>query len=194
MTSALTREDDTAMRLEERVAQARENRADLFVSIHADSFQRQHDIRGTSVYTRDQNATDALDKVLADTENKRDIVAGFVVPEQDESVVDILVDLMMRETRKQSFVAAQDIVGELAPVVQMRRFPVRKADFFVLEAPDVPSVLVELGFLSNAEDVANLTSETWQGMAAEALARGIDEYFSSPAEDEQQAEMGGATR
>ncbi|HEV7291518.1 N-acetylmuramoyl-L-alanine amidase [Devosia sp. RR2S18] len=175
---ALTREDDTFLRLEERVALARDNKADLFISIHADSFQ-QNDIRGASVYTRDENATDVLDKVLADRENKTDIIAGFAMPQMAPEVVDILLDLMRREMRHQSYMAAQSIVHQLEPSVQLRRFPVRQADFFVLQAPDVPSVLLELGYLSNAQDRANLLEGEWQNRTANALARGISSYFDS---------------
>lgn len=173
---ALTRESDIFLRLEERVALARANKADMFISIHADSFQ-QPEIRGASVYTRDENATDVLDKVLADQENKTDIIAGFAVPQMAPQVVDILVDLMRREMRVQSFMAAQAIVHQLEPSVQLRRFPVRQADFFVLQAPDVPSVLVELGFLSNAGDIENLMQSDWRDRTAEAIARGISTYF-----------------
>ena len=175
---ALTREDDTFLKLEERVALARTNKADLFISIHADSFQ-QPEIRGASVYTRDENATDVLDKVLADSENKTDVIAGFAMPQMAPEVVDILLDLMRREMRHQSFIAAQAIVHQLEPSVELRRFPVRQADFLVLQAPDVPSVLVELGFLSNADDMANLLQGEWQDRTADALARGISTYFDS---------------
>jgi N-acetylmuramoyl-L-alanine amidase len=175
---ALTREDDTFLRLEERVALARANKADIFVSIHADSFQ-QPDIRGASVYTRDENATDVLDKVLADSENKSDVIAGFAMPQMAPEVVDILLDLMRREMRHQSYTLAESIVHQLEPSVALRRFPVRQADFFVLQAPDVPSVLVELGFLSNASDMANLLQGEWQDRTADALARGISSYFDS---------------
>lgn len=181
---ALTREDDTYLRLEERVALARANKADIFVSIHADSFQ-QPEIRGASVYTRDENATDVLDKVLADNENKSDVIAGFTMPQtMAPEVVDILLDLMRREMRVQSFMAAQSIVHQLEPSVALRRFPVRQADFFVLQAPDVPSVLVELGFLSNASDIANLMQSEWRDRTAEAIARGISTYFDSLEEKE----------
>ncbi|HWV20933.1 MAG TPA: N-acetylmuramoyl-L-alanine amidase [Devosia sp.] len=175
---ALTREDDTYLRLEERVELARTNKADIFLSIHADSFQ-QPEIRGASVYTRDENATDVLDKVLADKENKSDVIAGFAMPQMAPEVVDILLDLMRREMRKQSYVAAQSIVHQLEPSVALRRFPVRQADFFVLQAPDVPSVLIELGFLSNLDDITNLTQSDWQNRTAEAIARGISTYFDS---------------
>ena len=173
---ALTREDDTYLSLNERVDLARENKADLFVSLHADTFQ-QPEIRGASVYTRDENATDVLDKVLADGENRYDIIAGFAVPQETPAVMDILVDLMRREMRKSSFLAAQAIVHQLEPSVTLRRFPVRQADFFVLQAPDVPSILVELGFLSNAADIANLQKSDWRDRTVDALARGIAEYF-----------------
>lgn len=175
---ALTREDDSFLRLEERVALARSNKADIFVSIHADSFQ-QAEIRGASVYTRDENATDVLDKVLADNENKTDVIAGFAMPQMAPEVVDILLDLMRREMRHQSFTLAQSIVHQLEPSIALRPFPVRQADFFVLQAPDVPSVLVELGFLSNADDMANLMQGDWQDRTANAVARGISSYFDT---------------
>jgi N-acetylmuramoyl-L-alanine amidase len=175
---ALTREDDIYLRLEERVAMARQNKADLFISLHADSFQ-QPEIRGASVYTRDERATDVLDKVLAESENKRDIIAGFAMPEMTPQVVDILVDLMRREMRRQSYLAAEAIVHQLEPSVTLRRFPVRQADFFVLQAPDVPSVLVELGFLSNAADIQNLLTDGWRDRVVDALARGIAHYFDT---------------
>jgi N-acetylmuramoyl-L-alanine amidase len=175
---ALTREDDAYLTLDERVAIARQNKADLFISLHADSFQ-QPEIRGASIYTRDERATDILDKILADNENKTDIIAGFAVPEMQPAVVDILVDLMRRQMRRESFLAAQAIVKELEPSVSLRRFPVRQADFFVLQAPDVPSILVELGFLSNAADIANLQKSDWRDRVVGALSRGIDAYFNT---------------
>ncbi|WP_189422740.1 N-acetylmuramoyl-L-alanine amidase [Devosia pacifica] len=173
---ALTRQDDTYLRLEQRVMLARQNRADMFISIHADSFQ-QPEIRGASVYTRDENATDVLDKVLADQENKADVIAGLAAPHMAPQVVDILVDLLRREMRVQSYLAAQSIVHQLEPSVELRRFPVRQADFFVLQAPDVPSVLIELGFLSNNQDAANLMQGEWRDRTANAIARGISTYF-----------------
>lgn len=173
---ALTRDDDSFFRLEQRVQLARDNQADLLISIHADSFEDSA-IRGASVYIRDEEATDVLDKVLAENENKVDLLAG-VLPDADEPVVvDILVDLMRREMRRQSFVAANAIVEQLKPSIRVRRFPMRRADFFVLQSPDVPSVLVELGFLSNAKDSENLTSEAWRKRVSEAVARGVVSFF-----------------
>ncbi len=173
---ALTRENDTFFRLEQRVQLARDNKADLFISIHADSFE-DTTIRGASVYIRDEQATDVLDKVLADNENKADLLAGFPVETEQRQVVDLLVELMRREMRRLSFMAANAIVGELKNSVRVRRFPMRRADFFVLQSPDVPAILLELGFLSNLSDVENFTSPVWRKRAAEAVVRGISTYF-----------------
>ena len=179
---ALTRTDDSYLTLEQRVALARQNKADLFISLHADTFS-QPQIRGTSIYTRDeQAATDVLDKVLAENENKFDIVSGFAVPKMTPATVDVLVDLMRRQMRKQSFLAASSIIHELQPSIELRRFPVRQADFFVLQAPDVPSMLIELGFMSNNDDIANLVNPQWQDRVADALARGIAAYFDGLAQ------------
>ncbi|GLQ18565.1 N-acetylmuramoyl-L-alanine amidase [Maritalea porphyrae] len=173
---ALTRDGDSFLTLSERVQLARDNQANLFISLHADSFD-QPLVRGGSVYTRDENATDVLDKVLAENENQADLVAGFSPPEVDNGVVDILVDLMRRETRRQSYVAAQQIVRQMSGRVTMRPHPLRQADFFVLQSPEVPSVLIELGFLSNEDDLRNLSQAEWQQKAALTLARGIAKYF-----------------
>ena len=177
---ALTRTDDTYLTLDQRVQLARQNKADLFISLHADTFSEPQ-VRGTSLYTRDEQATDELDKVLADNENKFQLVSGFAVPKMTPQVVDALVDLLRRQMRKQSYLAADSIVHALEPSVQMRAFPIRQADFFVLQAPDVPSMLVELGFMSNSDDIHNLTDPAWQDRVAEAMARGISDYFDAQA-------------
>jgi N-acetylmuramoyl-L-alanine amidase len=177
---ALTRTDDTYLTLDQRVQLARQNKADLFISLHADTFS-QPQIHGTSLYTRDEQASDELDKVLADNENKFDIVSGFAVPKMTPQIVDALVELMRRQMRRQSYLAAESIINELQPSVTLRRFPIRQADFFVLQAPDVPSMLIELGFMSNNDDIRNLTDPAWQDRVAAALARGISAYFDEQA-------------
>jgi N-acetylmuramoyl-L-alanine amidase len=174
---AITRTEDTYLTLNERVDLARMNKADLFVSLHADSFQ-EPDISGASVYTRDENGGDVLDKVLANGEGRYDVVAGFAKPDgTPEPVLGVLLDLMRREVRKESWLAAKSIIDELAPSVALRRFPVRQADYFVLQSPDVPSVLVELGYISNLTDFANLQKPDWRSKTVSALARGIARYF-----------------
>jgi len=174
---AMTRNDDTYLTLNQRVTLARQNRADLFVSLHADTFQ-EADIRGASIYTRDEKATDVLDKVLADGENRADVVAGYAPPDAKPAVVSILLDLMRRQVRQRAYLAAEDIVKAMEPNVALRRFPVRQADFFVLQAPDVPSMLIELGFLSNSDDIVNLESADWRDKMLKTIGQGIDAYFS----------------
>lgn len=173
---ALTRDNDQFLRLEDRVQLARDNKANLFISIHADAFE-DHTVRGASVYTRDEQATDVLDHVLAEQENKADLVGGFTPPEAEPAVVDLLVELMRRQTRRQSYVAASAVMDQLRPSIYARRFPMRRADFYVLQSPEVPSLLLELGFLSNEEDAQNLSSPDWRDRVAEAVARGIALYF-----------------
>ena len=169
-------EDNASSAIVREMNLARQNRADLFLSLHADTFQAA-DIRGASIYTRDEQATDILDKVLADGENRSDVVAGYVQPDVKPAVVNILLDLMRRQVRQQAYVAATDIVKAMEPKVALRRFPVRQADFFVLQAPDVPSMLIELGFMSNAADIANLESNDWRDKVVEAIANGVEAYF-----------------
>ncbi len=175
---ALTRTDDSFISLRDRVNLARQNKADLFISIHADSFE-QEEVGGISIYVRDEEATDILDKILAENENKVDIIAGFTPPDVDKRAVSILVDLMRREMRRQAFMVAQNIVEQLKPSVRLRRFPVRKADFYVLHSPDVPSILIELGFLSNKRDIENLETKKWNERVAQSLARGVAVYFEA---------------
>ena len=175
---ALTRDDDTYLTLNERVDLARQNRADLFISLHADTFQ-EADIRGASIYTRDERAADILDKVLSEGETRADVVAGFVQSDAKPAVIDILVDLMRRQARQQAYLAAGDIVKAMEPSVTLRRFPVRQADFFVLQAPDIPSMLIELGFMSNSADIENLESQKWRDKVVESIAKGVEGYFAA---------------
>ncbi len=175
---ALTRSDDSSLRLGERISLARMNKADLFISLHADSFS-QASVGGTSIYTRDEEATSELDKILAENENMGDMIAGFAPPNIDEHAVSVLVDLMRREMRKKSFHAASAIVDQLKPSIKLRQFPIRGANFLVLQSPDIPSILIELGFLSNSQDVKNLTSKEWRTRVSQAIARGVASYFDN---------------
>jgi len=175
---ALTRDDDTYLTLNERVDLARQNKADLLISLHADTFQ-EADIRGASIYTRDERAADILDKVLSAGETRADVVAGYAPSDAQPAVVDILVELMRRQVRQQAYLAAGDIVKAMEPSVTLRRFPVRQADFFVLQAPDIPSMLIELGFMSNAADIKNLESQQWRDKVVTAVASGVEGYFEA---------------
>ncbi len=175
---ALTRDDDTYLTLNERVDLARQNKADLLISLHADTFQ-EADIRGASIYTRDERAADILDKVLTEGETRADVVSGYVDEAAKPAVVDILVDLMRRQMRQQAYLAAGDIVKAMEPSVTLRRFPVRQGDFFVLQAPDIPSMLIELGFMSNSSDIQNLESQAWRDKVVASIAQGVEGYFAA---------------
>jgi N-acetylmuramoyl-L-alanine amidase len=176
----LTRYDDTFLPLTERVKMARMNAAALFISIHADSISRaEGDVRGATVYTVSDKASDAEAARLADKENKADLIAGIDLSNKSNDVADILVDLAHRETKNFSSLFARTLVGRMKSATQLSGWPLRSAGFIVLRAPDVPSVLLELGFLSNAEDVKLLTSEAWRDKVTDAMGDAIQRFFDS---------------
>jgi N-acetylmuramoyl-L-alanine amidase len=176
----LTREDDTFLALRERVAFAQKKGAGLFLSIHADYFPQEIDkTTGATVYTLSEQASDDEARALAAKENFSDALAGIELPsDSDEVLANILIDLAQRETKNRSGVFARSIVGELASRGTLHTRKIRSAGFRVLKAPDVPSVLLELGFLSNPDDEKLLTSEAWRDRTAEAVAKSIDTYFA----------------
>jgi N-acetylmuramoyl-L-alanine amidase len=174
-----TRTDDSFVALGERVSIARSFGARLFVSIHANTFSS-HAIRGTVVYTVSDEASDKMAAEIAASENQSDILAGLDIDEKDsDGVADILIDLTRRETRNFGVVFARNLVKELGTATQMFKIPHQTASFRVLEAPDVPSAMVELGYLSNASDEKQLLSPAWRNKAADSIVRAIDAYFSS---------------
>jgi N-acetylmuramoyl-L-alanine amidase len=174
----LTREDDTFLPLRERVAFAQKKGASLFLSIHADSFpDKPEDAKGATVYTLSEEASDEEAKELAAKENFSDALAGSELPsDSDEVVANILIDLAQRETQNRSSLFARSVVGELKGNLHSRAL--KSAGFRVLKAPDVPSVLLELGFLSNEDDEKELTSEEWRAKMAERVVKAIDGYFA----------------
>ncbi|MBB5754159.1 N-acetylmuramoyl-L-alanine amidase [Prosthecomicrobium pneumaticum] len=174
----MTRQDDTFLRLGERVEFARRHHADLFLSIHADSF-RGTEIRGATVYTLSEKASDQMAASIAESENKSDVLAGLEIEPTQDDVADILIDLARRETKSFSVVFARNLVEELKPDVNLFKRPYQQAGFVVLKAPDVPSALVELGYLSNPEDEKLLLSEEWREKTASAIARSVDRYFTT---------------
>jgi N-acetylmuramoyl-L-alanine amidase len=176
----MTRDDDTFLPLKERVAFAQKKGAGLFLSIHADYFPTKiDDARGATVYTLSEQASDSEARALAAKENFSDAIAGVELPEDsDEVVTNILIDLAQRETKNRSVVFARSIVGELAAKGTLHTKRLRSAGFRVLKAPDVPSVLLELGFLSNPDDEKQLTSEAWRDRMADSVTAAIDGYFT----------------
>jgi N-acetylmuramoyl-L-alanine amidase len=179
VTVVMTREDDRFIPLGERVRFAREQKARLFVSIHADSAQQDF-VRGATVYTNAERATDAAAAALALKENAADAVAGLEDEAEKDEIMSILADLTRRETKTFSRAAADHFVRELSSTTQMIRNPHRAASFMVLKAPDVPSVLVEIGYLSNDEDAKLLTSEDFRARVATAVGEAILRFFGHP--------------
>ncbi len=176
---ALTRKDDTFIPLTERVRIARQLKAALFISVHADSVPRSEGFaEGASVYTLSEHASDAEAGRLAETENKSDIIAGVDLSAEPDDVANILIDLAQRETKTFSLQFAQTLVGDIKPVAALHVRPLKSAGFVVLKAPDVPSVLVELGYMSTRLDLKNLVSADWQAHTAQVMARAVDDYFN----------------
>jgi N-acetylmuramoyl-L-alanine amidase len=176
----LTRESDVFLRLDERVRIARQLDADLFISVHADTI-RYKNIRGATVYTVSDTASDAEAQALADRENLSDRLAGIEIPDENHEVADILVDLIRRETHAFSVSFARTLVGELGETVGLINNPHRFARFRVLKAPDVPSVLVELGYLSNEKDEAQLLDPEWRTRAVGSITSAISQFAASRA-------------
>jgi N-acetylmuramoyl-L-alanine amidase len=173
----MTRDDDRFVPLAERVAIARAAGADLFISIHADSLSQAQEVRGATVYTASERATDAEAARLAAKENQADAVAGLEAREDTQDVAGILMDLAKRETRTFSSVFARNLVETLGGSVKMHKVPLRSAGFRVLSAPDVPSVLIELGYMSSPKDAELLNSPEWRGRAVAAVAAAVEGYF-----------------
>jgi N-acetylmuramoyl-L-alanine amidase len=174
----MTRNSDIYIPLRERVALARAANADLFVSLHADWIDRSQ-VRGASVYTLSEGASDSEAQELAARENRADIIAGVDLSAESDEVTTILIDLAQRETLNHAIRFARTLVPELASAGQLLDRTHRFAGFRVLKAPDVPSVLVELGYLSNREDERMLASAAGQARLAEALARAVNAFFAA---------------
>lgn len=173
----MTRDDDVFVRLRDRIAIARRAGADLFISVHADSIAN-HSVRGTSVYTLSETASDKEADALAAKENKADLIAGVDLNDRSEEVVNILIDLAQRETMNESAIFAKFLVGELGKHRAMLRNTHRFAGFAVLKAPDVPSVLVELGYLSNGADEKMLRSPSERRRMTRSVVQAVEAYFA----------------
>lgn len=175
----MTRDRDVFLPLRERVAVARRAQAELFISLHADSL-KDKTVGGGAIYTLSETASDDEAADLATRENKSDLIAGVALDGQDDEVATILIDLAQREAMNYAARFAQTLVKRVGRVRQLRRRPHRFAGFRVLKAPDVPSVLLELGFMSNPEDARFLRSVAGRRAVVGAVARAIDKYFSDP--------------
>jgi N-acetylmuramoyl-L-alanine amidase len=182
----MTRTDDTFVPLGERVKIARHHQAALFISIHADALRKgEGEAQGATIYTVSDTASDAEAGRLAEAENRADVIAGIDLSQEPNDVADILIDLAQRETKTFSMQFAKNLVGELRNVARLHKNPLKSAGFKVLKAPDVPSVLLELGYVSSKEDLKQLTSGAWRTRTAGSVVEAIDTFFS--------ARMAGAT-
>jgi N-acetylmuramoyl-L-alanine amidase len=176
----MTRSDDTFIPLGDRVEIARKANAALFVSIHADSLpHREGDAQGATIYTLSNKASDADAAQVAENENRADVIAGVDLKGEPDDVAGILIDLAQRETKTFSLQFAHKLVADLRGVARLHKQPLKSAGFRVLRAPDVPSVLVELGYVSNRDDLRSLLSDSWRDRTADSIAKAIDGYLST---------------
>jgi N-acetylmuramoyl-L-alanine amidase len=175
----MTRTDDTFIPLGDRVKVARDQGAALFVSIHADALPKgEGDAQGATIYTLSDKASDAEAQRLADAENRADAIGGVNLTDEPTDVADILIDLVQRETRTFSNRFARVLMGEMKSTARMHKHPLKSAGFRVLKAPDVPSVLVELGYVSNKSDMENLLSDGWRSKIVGSMAHAIDIFLA----------------
>jgi N-acetylmuramoyl-L-alanine amidase len=175
----MTRGDDTFVPLNDRVRFARAHGASLFVSIHADALpKKEGQAEGATVYTLSEHASDAEAARLADDENKADVIAGVDLSSEPDDVANILFDLAQRETKSFSLQFAHSAVKEFKAVGRLHKRPLKSAGFVVLKAPDVPSVLIELGYMSNRFDLDHLVSAEWRAKTAAAVAQAVDDFFA----------------
>jgi N-acetylmuramoyl-L-alanine amidase len=175
-TVVMTRDSDIFLSLKARVAVGRRSKADLFVSLHADSAPDSY-VRGASVYTLSEKASDKEAEALARSENQSDIIAGVDLTNESDVVTSILIDLAQRETKNSAVKFAQVLVPELQRAGDVTQKSHKFAGFRVLKAPDVPSVLIEVGYVSNQLDESSMATNRWRRGMAGAISRAIDRYF-----------------
>ncbi|HVU19545.1 MAG TPA: N-acetylmuramoyl-L-alanine amidase [Rhizomicrobium sp.] len=177
-TVHMTRDTDVFIPLRERVNIGRAHHADLFISLHADS-NPGSDVSGLSVYTLSESGSDKEAAALARKENQSDVIAGVDLGGENSAVAPILIDLEQRDTMNKSSRFAQLIVNSLSRATDiLPRQPHRSAAFVVLKAPDVPSVLIELGYLSNASDAEQMNTAQWRNGVAAAIAGAVERHFA----------------
>ena len=176
----MTRADDTFVPLAERVQIARMHQAALFISIHADALKKSDgEATGATIYTLSDTASDAEAAHLAEAENRADVIAGIDLSSEPSDVANILIDFAQRETKTFSLHFAKTLASELKSVARLHKHPLKSAGFKVLKAPDVPSVLIELGYVSNQQDLKQLTSGTWRTRTVATTVAAIGKFFAT---------------
>jgi N-acetylmuramoyl-L-alanine amidase len=177
MRAFMTRKDDRFLKLAERIELAHKAGADLFVSIHADSFKDRR-VRGSTIYVlSEKGATDEAAKLLAERENSADLIGGVALKDKDDMLASVLVDLSQNASLEASMEVGDLFIDQMSLVGKMRKSRVQQAGFMVLKSPDIPSVLIETAFISNAQDESNLKSVQYQERLARAMHKGIKSYF-----------------
>lgn len=174
----LTRDSDHYVKLRDRVALARKWNGDLFISIHADSIEKRN-VRGASIYTLSDKSSDTQTAKLAARENRSDIIAGVDLTHEDQAVANILIDLASTHTKNQSRYFANLMVDSFKDQnVNILPNTHRYAGFAVLKAPDIPSILIEAGFLSNRKEAELLATKSYRARIITTIQKGIDNYFT----------------
>lgn len=183
MKAVLTRDGDYFLTLPERAKRARQAKADLFVSIHADAIANP-DVSGSSVYVlSDRGASSEAARWLAERENAADLMGGVKLDDKDPTLANVLMDLSQTASISASMVAAENVLKSLDRVGEVRKPRVQQAGFVVLKSPDVPSLLVETAFISNREDERKLALPAHRAKLANAIFEGITQYFEGNAPD-----------
>jgi N-acetylmuramoyl-L-alanine amidase len=178
MRVMLTRDGDYFVPLNMRVEKARKVQADLFVSIHADAFV-EPTARGSSVFAlSEKGATSTAARWLANKENAADLIGGVNIKNHDRQLASVLLDLSTTAQISDSMKLAKVVLGEIGGINRLHKGAVEQAGFAVLKAPDIPSILIETAFISNPEEEAKLTDETYQDQMAIAILNGIRKYFA----------------
>ena len=179
MRAVLTRNNDYYIGLRERTEKARYNQADLFVSVHADGF-KDYRAKGASVFVlSERGATSELAKWIADRENASDLVGGVSLDNKDAMLATVLLDLSQTASNRLSYQAANTVLQEMSKVSDLHKSHVEKAGFVVLKSPDIPSILIETGFISNPRGEQNLRTSAYQRKLAYAIYKGLKRYIQT---------------
>jgi len=173
----MTRDEDRFVQLRDRLRIARQSQGELFISLHADSLVSAPEVSGASVYTRSERASNDDRAPLASTGNRADILAGIDLANQADMVPEIPIDLARRDANTKSIIVAELLVQELNGATKMAKRRRAQAGFIVLQSPDMPSVLIELGYLSNPADEKALADDAYIARLATAVAQAVDAYF-----------------
>lgn len=177
----LTRDGDYFVSLERRVAIAHEAKADVFLSLHADSLSEGM-AHGATVYVLSDDASDVASALLAQRHDRDEILSGVDLSAADDEVTDILLDLARQETQPRNEALAQALVAQLKETgAPINRRPIRLAAFSVLKAADIPSVLLELGFLSSPRDLSNLRDDAWRKKMVQGIRAGLEDWARADA-------------